>query len=97
MKRLDGLLWFRRKVMEEARHQRELSAAGQLIPPHLRCYARLSGAFIALLGAVGGILIWLLLASTGYLFVTLLGFCGVLVVGGVIQLVRGRHLLSGTR
>ena len=85
---------FRAKVIEEAIQQRKLSDAGEPIPSHLRVQARLSGLIVAGVATAGGFgIAWLGLGS-GEVYVGALLFVGVLALGGLIQVISGRHLLT---
>lgn len=88
---------FRDRVIEEADAQRAPRAQKQPIPSHLRRYARSAGLGLMAASAVGAILIAVLAYFSGSLYwgalLFLLGLAGM----GFLQLVTGRHLMTGGR
>jgi|GEM_PF-2678807 hypothetical protein len=89
-----NLLFFRNKVIAEALKQKSLILAKQKIPASDRKYARLSGLFLFLF--CGFVLIGLLVFFdyVGSYNIFIILFCAVLSLGGLIQLVTGRHFLT---
>jgi hypothetical protein len=87
---------FRDRVKEEAKHQRELRAAGEAIPASARRYARLAGAMTFAAGGGGAALIVALGVIYGDLYYGAALFLAALGLGGLVQMISGRHLLSGS-
>ncbi|MCA9662623.1 MAG: hypothetical protein KC486_30060 [Myxococcales bacterium] len=88
---------FRDRVREEADHQRELRAAGKAIPASARRYARIAGAATFALGSGGAGLIVALGVIYGQLYYGAALFLAALGLFGLVQLVSGRHLMTGRR
>ncbi|MEZ4380734.1 MAG: hypothetical protein R3A79_05275 [Nannocystaceae bacterium] len=86
---------FRDRVREEADHQRELRAAGAAIPASARRYARIAGAATLAAGGGGAALIVALGVLYGQLYYGAALFLGALGLGGLVQLLSGRHLMTG--
>lgn len=87
----------REQIRQEAREQRQRIAAGEPIPPHLRRYARRAGCGVAVLCGGGGLAIGALgvVFERVYWFAAL--FLFVLAGLGVLQVITGRHLITGRR
>lgn len=88
---------FKQHVQEEAKKQKELRALGQPIPSEYKKYARLSGLFAWLISGVGSLVILGIGFSSGSYYVAFILLFAVLSVGGLIQLITGKHLLSRAR
>ena len=86
---------FRDRVSEEASRQRALRAAGEAIPASARRYARISGAATFGVGGGGAALIVVLGAVYGQLYYGAVLFLAVLGLLGLVQLVSGRHIMTG--
>jgi hypothetical protein len=86
---------FRDRVIEEANAQRALRAQRQPIPGHLRRYARLAGLGVMLTCTLGSIVIAVLGYFFGALYWFAILFLVVLAGMGFLQLVTGRHLMTG--
>ena len=86
---------FRDKVLEEAEAQRTLRAKRQPIPASLRVYARLAGLGMVVTCMIGSILIAVLAYFFGPLYWGVILFFLALAGMGFLQLVTGRHLMSG--
>lgn len=85
---------FRDHVKEEALAQRQLRKAGQPIPPAMRRYARLSGAIVFVGSGLGFVVILTVARDSGFVSVFGLLFTAVFALGGLAQLLTGRHLLT---
>ena len=86
---------FRDKVLEEAEAQRTLRAKRQPIPASLPVYARLAGLGMVVTCMIGSILIAVLAYFFGPLYWGVILFFLALAGMGFLQLVTGRHLMSG--
>lgn len=86
---------FKDDIRREAREQRRLRAAGEPIPPQLRRYARRAGCGVALICGTGAATVVLLGWLYGPLFWVAALFLAVLAVLGGLQVLTGRHLITG--
>lgn len=88
---------FRDKVLDEADAQRTLRAKRQPIPASQRVYARLAGLGVIVTCMVGSILVAVLAYFFGPLYWGVILFFLALAGLGFLQLITGRHLMTGTR
>ncbi|PIW37248.1 MAG: hypothetical protein COW24_00920, partial [Candidatus Kerfeldbacteria bacterium CG15_BIG_FIL_POST_REV_8_21_14_020_45_12] len=85
---------FRDKVITEALVQKTLRAEGKAIPSGQKKYARLAGGLAWIICGAGAFVIVLIGMLSGSYYVFFILLFGVLSVGGFIQLITGRHLIS---
>ena len=86
---------FRDNVLEEADAQRTLRAKRQPIPANLRRYARRAGLALIAVSTLGSILVAVLGFYFGALYWGVILFFLALAAMGFVQLVTGRHLMTG--
>ncbi|MBN8613605.1 MAG: hypothetical protein J0L92_23620 [Deltaproteobacteria bacterium] len=86
---------FRDEITDEAAVQRELRRRGEPIPRERRKYARLAGLGITLVCGGGAVVVFVLGLLFGTLYWVVALFFLVLAGLGALQLLSGRHLLTG--
>lgn len=85
---------FRQKVRYEAQRQSELLTSGQVIPPGLKKYARLSGLVMIIAPTFGLVILFLIAQDSGTTSVGVTLFFCFFILLGLAQLITGRHFLA---
>lgn len=88
---------FRDDVRAEAKKQKELLSAGKAIPAEYKKFARKSGLGIFLVGGVGALAIVGVGTASGTYYVAFILLFAVLSGAGLLQVITGKHIISGKK
>lgn len=86
---------FRDNVKAEAAKQKEFKTAGKHIPAEFKIYARKSGLAMFLISGIGALFILGVGMMSGTYYVFFILLFAVLSVMGLLQVITGKHLISG--
>lgn len=84
-------------IRTEAAKQKEFTNAGNPIPAEYKTFARKAGVIIFLIGGLGALAISVVGMISGTYYIVFILLFAVLSVSGLLQIITGKHIISGKK